>query len=35
VALAGSFVLRPRGVVDVKGKGPLQTFLLEGPEPTV
>jgi guanylate cyclase len=34
-ALAGSFVLRPRGVVDVKGKGPLQTFLLEGPEPTV
>ena len=30
-ALEGSFELRPRGVVDVKGKGPMRTFLLAGP----
>jgi guanylate cyclase len=30
-ALSGSFDLRPRGVVDVKGKGPMRTFLLTGP----
>jgi guanylate cyclase len=30
-ALEDSFVLRPRGVVDVKGKGPMRTFLLTGP----
>lgn len=30
-ALEDSFTLRPRGVVDVKGKGPMRTFLLTGP----
>ena len=29
-ALAGSFSLRSRGTVDIKGKGPMETFLLEG-----
>jgi adenylate cyclase len=29
-ALGPGFVLRPRGTSDVKGKGSLTTFLLEG-----
>ncbi len=29
-ALADGFVLRERGVIDVKGKGPMATFLLDG-----
>ena len=28
--LAGSFSLRTRGTVDIKGKGPMETFLLDG-----
>ena len=31
VALEEGFVLRPRGEVDVKGKGRMATYLLEGP----
>jgi len=29
-ALDGAFELRPRGTIDVKGKGPMETFLLVG-----
>jgi adenylate cyclase len=29
-ALEGAFELEPRGLVDIKGKGPMQTFLLVG-----
>jgi guanylate cyclase len=31
--LQGSFALRPRGLVDVKGKGLMRTFLLTAPRP--
>ena len=33
LALGSSFTVRPRGVIDVKGKGPMQTYLLEGENP--
>jgi guanylate cyclase len=29
-ALAQQFSIRPRGTIDVKGKGPMATFLLDG-----
>jgi adenylate cyclase len=31
--LAGSFVFEPRGALEVKGKGVLQTYFLLGPMP--
>lgn len=31
-AIAADFSVRPRGIVDVKGKGPMSTFLVEPPE---
>jgi adenylate cyclase len=34
-ALGESFVLRPRGSIDLKGKGPTEVFLLEGVRPFV
>ncbi len=33
-ALSPQFTVEPRGTVDVKGKGPMRTFLLTGPELT-
>ena len=29
-ALGPAFAVRPRGTIDVKGKGPMATFLLDG-----
>jgi guanylate cyclase len=29
-ALGPGFAVRPRGISDLKGKGPMETFLLDG-----
>jgi len=34
-ALGPDFTTRPRGTIDVKGKGPMQTFLLDRPNPRI
>ena len=33
-ALGEAFALRPRGTIDVKGKGPMATYLLDRAEPS-
>jgi hypothetical protein len=32
--LSDEFAFEPRGILEIKGKGPMETFLLTGPRTT-